>query len=319
LFTRKNPSVSLLRDAFRAQFRAGKHAARRVAQRKPRLTIAVASLAAAGVIAAVGGATVASAAGNTAAGSHATAFAGGSTAAHTKVDVAAEAAAGKHPESSPHAVKATTSPGRHAAPAKVTGTTKHAAVAKPAVKSKPAVHSKPKPAAKPKAAAKPKPKPKPKPKHAGPTKPYQIYDSVTPTAIPQGQHVATYANGPFQASWADVSGRGDVLWIDVYGNNTGANALDVEPGDATPAVAAAWVKAKLEKDPKSKPIVYTMRSWWPAVTDSMNGLPGWMHSHVRYWIADPTGYDHILPGADATQWYWGKSVDITTAKPGFWK
>lgn len=296
MFTRKNTPASLLREACRAEFRVGKHAARRAVLRKPsRMTVTVAGVAAAGVIAATVGGTAsswASTSGPTS-GSHAAAFAGGSWSGRAEADLASRAV-GASPAA--HAVKAAHSPARHAAPAKVTAATKHAAPASP------------------KHAAKPKPR-----KPAGPTKPYQIYDSVTPSAIPQGQHVATYADGPYQASWADVSGRGDVLWIDVYGNNTGANALDVEPGDATPAIAAAWVKAKLEKDPSSKPIVYTMRSWWPAVTTSMNGLPGWMHSHIKYWIADPTGYDHVLPGADATQWYWGNSVDITTANPGFWK
>jgi hypothetical protein len=295
LFTRKNTPASLLREACRAEFRVGRHAARRALVRKPsRLSVAVAGVAAAGIIAAVSGTTWASASGTPAAGNRAAAIAGGSESANTKVDLAADAVTAKH---AAHAAQATHSLAPDAAPAKVAEAKKQAAPAKPA--------------AKPKAAAKPKP--------AGPTKPYQIYDSVTPTAIPQGQYVATYANGPYQASWADVAGRGDVLWIDVNGSNIGANALDVEPGDATPEVAAAWVKAKLEKDPNSKPIVYTMQSWWPAVTASINALPGWMHSHVKYWVADPTGYEHILPGADATQWYWGKSVDITTANPGFWK
>lgn len=323
MFTRKNAPVSLFREACRAELRTGKHAARRVLLRKPSRTTVIAGVAAAGIIGATMGGTAsswASADGPAATGTHAVAFQGGAGAANLKVDLAARAAGSSpaahavKPAGSPaphaaHAVKPAGSPAPHAAPAKAA---KHAVVVKPAVQSKPA--AKPKAPAKPKHAAKPKPK-----KPSGPTKPYQIYDSVTPTAIPGGKSVATYANGPYQASWADVSGRGDVLWIDVQGNNIGANALDVEPGDATPATAAAWVKAKLEKYPDSKPIVYTMRSWWPAVTASMNTLPGWMHSHVRYWIADPTGYEHILPGADATQWYWGKSVDITTAKPGFWK
>jgi hypothetical protein len=41
-----------------------------------------------------------------------------------------------------------------------------------------------------------------------------------------------------------------------------------------------------------------------------------MQHQVRWWIADPTGTPHIVPGADATQWYWGHSYDITTARPG---
>jgi hypothetical protein len=42
-----------------------------------------------------------------------------------------------------------------------------------------------------------------------------------------------------------------------------------------------------------------------------------MQAHVKYWIADPTGTPHILPGAAATQWYWGANYDISTAKAGF--
>jgi hypothetical protein len=299
LFTRKNTAVSMLRQAYRAELRVGKHTTRRALLKPSRMTVTVAGVAAVGIIAGTVGGTApsrASASGPAAAPNHATAFTGHPASAwasaHARVDLASRATDSR-PAPLAHAVKPANNP---AAPAKATDTAKHDAPAKP------------------QAAAKPKPR-----TPQGPTTPYQIYDSVTPTAIPNGRYVATYANGPYQASWADVSGRGDVLWIDVYGNNTGANALDVEPGDATPAVAAAWVKAKLEKDPTSKPIVYTMRSWWSAVSASINALPGWMQSRVKYWIADPTGYDHILPGADATQWYWGKSVDITSATPGFWK
>jgi hypothetical protein len=261
--------------------------------RKPsRLAVAIAATAAIAAAATGGTASWATAGtmaahGNAAASSHAAAFAGGSKVGLTSKNKA---------------------PASEGAPVPIA----HAVVPAAA-----AAHAKPKPAAKPK--PKPKPVAKPKPKPSGPTKPYQIYDSVVPTAIPGGKNVATYSNGPYQASWAAVAGRGDVLWIDVNGSNPGANALDCEPGDATPAGAAAWVQAKLAKDPNSKPIVYTMKSWWPAVIANINALPGWMHSHVKYWVADPTGYDHILPGADATQWYWGQSYDITTANPGFWK
>jgi hypothetical protein len=147
--------------------------------------------------------------------------------------------------------------------------------------------------------------------------PATIYDSVTPGSIPAGKSVATYSDGPFQASTGDVAGRGKVLWIDTDGSNTGADALDVEPGDATPAGAAAWVKAKLAKDPNSDAIVYTFRAAWPKVIAKIGELPQSMQSHVKYWIADPNGTPHIVPGAAATQWYWGKNYDITMAAPGF--
>jgi hypothetical protein len=155
------------------------------------------------------------------------------------------------------------------------------------------------------------------PARKAPAKPYLIYDSVTPTAIPAGQRVAVYANGMYQASWSAVAGRGKVLWIDTNGSNPGANVLDVEPGDATPAGAARWVKARLNAHQNQLAIVYTYLSAWQAVRASVGSLPSWMQAKVRYWIADPTGVNHVVPGSNATQWYWGKTYDITTATPGF--
>lgn len=154
------------------------------------------------------------------------------------------------------------------------------------------------------------------PVHVAPAKPYLIYDSVTPTSIPTGQQVAVYANGMYQASWASVAGRSHVLWIDTNGSNPGANVLDVEPGDATPAGAAHWVQARLNAHQNQLAVVYTYLSAWQAVKDSVASLPSWMQAKVRYWIADPTGVNHVVPGSNATQWYWGKTYDITTATPG---
>jgi hypothetical protein len=152
------------------------------------------------------------------------------------------------------------------------------------------------------------------PRHVGP---YLIYDSVTPTAIPSHHAIATYATGPYAASSADVAGRYTVLWIDTNGSDPHASALDVEPGDATPSMAASWARAKLSANPRSVAIIYTMQSEWPAAQAAIGSLPAQMRSHVRWWIADPTGSPHVLPGANATQWYWGQNYDISTANPGF--
>jgi hypothetical protein len=162
-------------------------------------------------------------------------------------------------------------------------------------------------------------KPATAPKPAAPATPSVIYDSVTPSSIPAGADAAVYADGTYQASAAQVAGHEHVLWIDTNGSRTDANALDVEPGDATPAGAAAWVQAKLTQDPGSTAIVYTFQSDWDSVISNIDALPAWMHSHVKYWIADPTGTPHILPGAAATQWYWGANYDISSAQPGFIK
>jgi hypothetical protein len=152
---------------------------------------------------------------------------------------------------------------------------------------------------------------------SGPTQPYTMYDSVTPSSLPANQAAAVYADGAYAASASQVSGHHSVLWIDANGSDPNANVLDVEPGDATPAGAATWVQAHLGKQPHSVAIIYTMRSDWSAVQDAVGGLPSWEQSHVRYWIADPTGVPHVVPGSSATQWYWGSNYDISTANPNF--
>jgi pentapeptide repeat protein len=148
-------------------------------------------------------------------------------------------------------------------------------------------------------------------------KPYLIYDSVTPSALPAHNAAATYATGNYAASPSQVAGHKTVMWIDVTGYDHSASVLDVEPGDATPSMAASWAWHRLHDNPKALARIYTMRSQWPAVKAAIGHLPANMRSHVRYWIADPTGSPHIVPGSDATQWYWGKSYDISTATPRF--
>jgi hypothetical protein len=214
-------------------------------------------------------------------------------------------------------------------PAKAAVVAKPAAAVKPAAATKPAA-TKPAVATKPAApahavlarseaaqhpavqhkAARPQANP-------GPTKPYLVYDSVTPGTLPANQPAAVYADGAYAASSSQVAGHHSVLWIDANGSDPNANVLDVEPGDATPAGAAVWINSHLRSQPHSEAIIYTMRSDWSAVQDSVGSLPSWMQSHVKYWIADPTGVPHVVPGSSATQWYWGSSYDISTANPNF--
>jgi hypothetical protein len=163
------------------------------------------------------------------------------------------------------------------------------------------------PAAAPAAAAAPQPAPQPT----------TIYDSVTPSSIPAGAKAAVYSDGSYAASPSQVAGHANTLWIDTNGSNPKANALDVEPGDATPQQAATWVQQKLTATPDQTAIVYTMRSQWDATKQAISALPRQLQSHVKWWIADPTGVNHVVPGSDATQWYWGQNYDITAANPGF--
>jgi len=223
---------------------------------------------------------------------------------HARVDAAAK------PASSHHPAPAHTSPA-HSAPA-------HSAPAR----HSPAQHSPSHAPAKPQHAAKPAAKAAHKaparhaaPRHAAP-KPYLIYDSVTPSALPHHNVNAVYATGNYAASHTQVAGR-HVMWIDTTGSDHAASVLDVEPGDATPSMAASWARQRLTADPHALARIYTMRSEWSAAKAAIDNLPASMRSHVRWWIADPTGYAHVVPGSDATQWYWGSSYDITTATPRF--
>ncbi len=143
--------------------------------------------------------------------------------------------------------------------------------------------------------------------------PYLIYDSATPEDIPAGHEIATYADGPHPTPPAEVAGRGPVLWIDISGSDPAAQVIDVEPGCATPAAAASWVGQKLTAQPTQLAIVYTTIGQWGQVQADISALPGWMQNRVRWWIADPTGYPHLVPGSQATQWYWGPNYDISTA------
>ena len=152
------------------------------------------------------------------------------------------------------------------------------------------------------------------PKH---TAPYLIYDSLVPWKIPSGKKVATYATGAHPVSASAVAGRGPVLWIDTLGTDPKVPVLDVEPGCAPSSIAAGWVSKRLSAQPSGVAIIYTSISQWPTLQADIATLPGRMRSHVRWWIADPTGVPHIVPGSNATQWYWGSGYDISTALPNF--
>jgi hypothetical protein len=152
---------------------------------------------------------------------------------------------------------------------------------------------------------------------APPAKPFLVYDSVIPQAIPGNPVVATYADGSNPDTPAMVAGRSNVIWISVTGLDPNASALDIEPGCASPSQAASWVSLRLTAHPHGVAILYTMISDWSAVQANVSTLPSWMKSHIRWWIADPTGTPHIVPGSQATQWYWGPNYDISTALPGF--
>jgi hypothetical protein len=276
---------------------------------RTRLTLGAAAAAAA-VVATVGGGSASAATTNGAASTVATVS--HVTASHVASFPAYSAAAVQQPVAS---VRIAEGMQLKAVPSPSHTTTAVAATPQPAA---PAAAAPATPAAPAQPAAQPQAAPTPPPAPAPPPQPYQLYDSVTPSAIPSSsQAVAVYANGHYAASPSQVGKRGLTLWIDVNGSSPHADVLDVEPGDATPSQAAAWVEQKLNASPNSTAIIYTMRSQWGAVQAAVSHLAWWMPSHTKYWIADPTGVPHVVPGSQATQWYWGPNYDISTALPDF--
>jgi hypothetical protein len=150
-----------------------------------------------------------------------------------------------------------------------------------------------------------------------PSKPYEFYDSVEPQVIPAGAIVATYSTGAHPIPTSAVAGRKKVMWIDTLATDPSAAALDVEPGCATPSQVPGWVSSRLKSHPRQVAIVYMSLSEWSQVRADVASLPSWMRSRIRWWVADPTGVPHIVPGSQATQWYWGSSYDESMAAPNF--
>jgi len=130
--------------------------------------------------------------------------------------------------------------------------------------------------------------------------------------------VGTYSTGARPVPASAVAGRKQVLWIDTLATDpAGSGALDVEPGCATPSQVPGWVSGRLKAHPHQTAIIYMSLSEWPQVQADVASLPASMRSRIRWWVADPTGVPHIVPGSSATQWYWGSTYDESMAAPDF--
>jgi hypothetical protein len=123
--------------------------------------------------------------------------------------------------------------------------------------------------------------------------------------------VAVYANGRYATTEARVRARFPhipIAWIDIDGTRPDADILDVETGDATPAGAVLWVKAKRLRQltathPLYPPILYCNRA---TLTPLFNAMAG-AHLHVvqdfRLWIATLDGTKRVadMTGVTAVQ------------------
>lgn len=139
----------------------------------------------------------------------------------------------------------------------------------------------------------------------------RMYDDTNVDLIPPGAlAVAGYVNGRW-ATWPLIVKKfpnAKKLSIAVT-SHADADCLDVEPGDATNAVAPGWVKKQQGRGVK-RPVVYTSVSNAQALLNALAAV-GISREEVRLWTAHYTFREHICdkscyPGfhsiADATQW-----------------
>ena len=128
-----------------------------------------------------------------------------------------------------------------------------------------------------------------------------MFDSTTPGSIPKNAEiVAGYVGGAWPTYGSLAGLFPGAIHVSIAANATEvAEVLDVETGDATPAEVPAW----LEKVRATgiDPTIYCNLSTWPEVRlqCQRENVP-----EPHYWIADPTGVDHVVPGSVATQWAW---------------
>lgn len=149
---------------------------------------------------------------------------------------------------------------------------------------------------------------------------FRFKDSVDPFALQAGSYGAVYANGRYFATKAQVAHLRAVLWIDVNGEDPGANELDIETGDATPETVLTWVPRHCEVyGSQARSRLYCNLSTWPEVKLAVARLEPVHRASVRYRIADPTGVPHMVAGADATQWGWYETYDANTATDHYWR
>ena len=152
----------------------------------------------------------------------------------------------------------------------------------------------------------------------------EMFDSIDPSQIPPDVDDAGYVDGRWQ-TFQLLHGPHN-LSIAVFASDD-ADALDIEPGDATNAQAPGWVKRELSLG-HWRPCCYTSVSNGASLLAVLAGA-GISRSQIRLWTAHYTYRPHLcdqscgLPAgvtADATQWTdhsGGKNLDESTVADNF--
>lgn len=178
---------------------------------------------------------------------------------------------------------------------------------------------------------KPVPAPKPPTPTPSPVVEPALYDDVDIALIPvDAQAVAGYVDGrwpTYKSLVAKFPHAKYKLSIAVFSKDD-AKVLDIEPGDATPAEAPAWVKREHARG-NPTPIVYTSAAYGQALIDTLAKAGLVYGKDYRWWSAHYTYKPHLCSSkcgfgikvvAHATQWTdkaGGKSLDESVVSAHF--
>lgn len=151
-----------------------------------------------------------------------------------------------------------------------------------------------------------------------------MYDSVDAPKIPgDAQMVAGYANGRYVWTTADWNRfpHATHVNIDVSGVMPGADVLDVESGDATPAGAVRWIQARKAKGITEVGVLYVNRSNITAVYNAMAAANLKVVHDFKVWIAtlDGTKTVHDMTGVVAVQYQNTPGWDASVVYDDTWK
>lgn len=144
---------------------------------------------------------------------------------------------------------------------------------------------------------------------------FNMYDSINPDLIPAGlvgpgDYVALYRNGRFAATPEQAARWDNRFFIDVIGDAADECSIaDIETGDMTVDEIPPWCERRHSEHPRGMLRIYVNLGNWPAARLRVAELQPEVIDLVRWWVANPTGSPHIVPGSDATQWLWQGSYD----------
>lgn len=143
-----------------------------------------------------------------------------------------------------------------------------------------------------------------------------MYDSVEWQLIPHNAlYLAVYGNGDFAVDTGEVAAtfpKARIYIIDVKGTDPGASIKDVETGDIHPENIHEAVNMRLDAHPDALCRVYVNLDNWAATKANIRtNVTAERQQQVRWWVANPTGLAHFVPGSNATQYRWGEQFDTS--------